>query len=106
MVAETTTDCILGGSALGKRNETPETTGAKAAEEILTAFNEGACVDSHCQDQIIVLMALAEGCSKVKVGEITMHTKTAIHAAEKMCKVRFIKKVEIFIFFYLFLGKV
>lgn len=89
MVAETTTDCILGGSALGKRNETPETTGSKAAEEILSVFNDGACVDSHCQDQIIVLMALANGCSKVKVGEITMHTKTAIYVAEKMSKVCF-----------------
>ena len=88
LVAETSTGCILGGSSLGKRSEPPEQTGIKAASELITAFNEGACVDQHSQDQIVVLMALADGISKVKVGKITMHTKTAIYVAEKLTKVR------------------
>lgn len=87
MVAETSTGCVLGGSALGKRNERSEDTGKTAAQEILTAVQEGACVDKHSQDQIVILMALAKGRSRIRVGEITMHTKTAIFVAEKLTKV-------------------
>ncbi|RZC42207.1 RNA 3'-terminal phosphate cyclase [Asbolus verrucosus] len=87
LVAETSTGCILGGSALGKRNESAEETGKRAAQELAKAIEEGACVDGHTQDQLIVFMALAQGRSSVKVGEITMHTKTAIFVAEKMTDV-------------------
>ncbi|XP_018333116.1 RNA 3'-terminal phosphate cyclase [Agrilus planipennis] len=89
IIAETSTGCILGGSALGKRNETLEQTGTNAAEELLTSIQEGACVDKHCQDQIIILMALAKGISKIRVGKITLHTETAIFVAEKLGKVKF-----------------
>ena len=34
--------------------------------------------------QLIVLMALAEGVSRIRTGPLTLHTKTAIHVAEKM----------------------
>lgn len=87
LVAETDTNCILGASALGKRNERIDETGKKAAEELILTLQEGACVDQHCQDQIIILMALAEGPSKVRVGSITLHTKTAIFIVEKLTSV-------------------
>lgn len=87
LVAETTTGCILGASALGKRNERIEETGKRAAQDLLDAINSGACVDEHCQDQLIVLMALAKGQSRIRIGNITMHTKTAIYVAEKMTNV-------------------
>lgn len=88
MVAETDTGCMLGGSALGKRGENSEDTGKRAALELVKAIEEGACVDEHSQDQIIVFMALAQKPSIVKVGEITMHTKTAIFVAEELTNVR------------------
>lgn len=88
IVAETSTGCFLGGSALGKKNESAEDTGRKAAEELGKAIEEECCLDSHSQDQVIVFMALAKGYSSVKVGDITMHTKTAIHITEEMMKVR------------------
>jgi RNA 3'-terminal phosphate cyclase (ATP) len=88
LIAETSTGCILGGSALGKRSESPEDTGKRAAKELAKAIEDGACVDEHVQDQIIVFMALAQGPSSVKVGEITMHTKTAIFVTETMTDVR------------------
>lgn len=72
---------------MGKRNQQCEETGKIAAEELLSSIKEGACVDKHTQDQIIVLMALANGQSKIRVGEITMHTKTAIFVAEKLTNV-------------------
>lgn len=87
MVAETSTGCILGGSALGKREERPEETGRRAGEELLCAIREGACVDKHTQDQIIVFMALADGRSRIKMGELTLHTKTAIYVTEQLTNV-------------------
>lgn len=86
-MAETDTNCIFGSSALGKRNERIEETGKRAAEELITTIKEGACVDVHSQDQIIVFMALAKGPSRVRVGNITLHTKTAIFVVEKLTKV-------------------
>lgn len=39
-------------------------------------------------------MALAKGVSSIRVGEITMHTRTAIYIAEKLTKVYFTVKIE------------
>lgn len=93
LVAETSEDCILGSSALGKRNETAEETGKKVAEDMIATIEEGGCVDKYAQDQLIVFMALANGRSKIRVGEITLHTKTAIYIAERLsnvsCKICF-----------------
>lgn len=87
LVAETSTGCMLGGSALGKRDEPPEVTGKRAAEELLNAIREGACVDKHTQDQVIVFMALAEGRSRIRVGELTLHTRTAMYVTEQLTTV-------------------
>lgn len=87
LIAETDTKCILGSSALGKRNERIEETGKRAAEELVKTIDEGACVDQHSQDQIIVFMALAKGPSRVRVGSVTLHTKTAIFIVEKLTNV-------------------
>lgn len=89
LVANTNTDCILGSSSLGKRNENAEQTGERAGDELLKSINQGACVDGYSQDQIIILMALASGPSSIKVGEITLHTKTAMFVVEKLTKVTF-----------------
>ncbi|CAG9813137.1 unnamed protein product [Phaedon cochleariae] len=89
LIAETDTKCILGSSALGKRNESAEETGKRAGEDLKDVLDEGSCFDKHSQDQIIILMALAKGQSRVRVGDITMHTKTAIFVVEKMTKVKF-----------------
>lgn len=39
------------------------------------------------QDQMILLMALADGTSHIRVGEVTLHTKTAIYIAEMLTEV-------------------
>ena len=39
--------------------------------------------------QLIILMALAKGKSRVQVGPISLHTQTAIHIAETLTKVGF-----------------
>ena len=71
VVAETSTGCLLGGSANGKKGKTPfwslsllnspapysageppYKTGRAAADQMLKAVKEGACVDEHLQDQV------------------------------------------------------
>lgn len=98
--------CTFGGSGLGSRNKEPPP-GKTAAEEILRSFSTGASIDEHMQDQvssvtnlrkyfnlkfialfviqIIILMALAKGTSKIRVGnKLTCHTETAMQVAEIM----------------------
>lgn len=82
--------------------------GETAANEILKPLLAGACVDEHMQDQVsmsrtrcrvlhfssahclvlqmIILMALAKGVSRIKVSgkQLTCHTETAMQVAEIM----------------------
>ncbi|KAL3288632.1 hypothetical protein HHI36_003065 [Cryptolaemus montrouzieri] len=98
LVAETSTGCVLGSSALVKRGEQALDAGQRAAESLLKSIRDGACVDEYCQDQVIVLMALANGTSKIRVGEVTLHTKTAIHIIEKLdTSVSIIKESNIYL---------
>ncbi|CAD7077321.1 unnamed protein product [Hermetia illucens] len=83
------TGCIIGGSALGSRNEKANVTGEKAANEILGCLQYQACVDSHTQDQLIIYMALADGRSRIRTSPLTLHTKTAIYIVESMTKAKF-----------------
>lgn len=87
LFAETDTGCILGGSALGKRGVPAHEVGMQAAQELATSLKGQYCVDDYMQDQIIILMALADGKSVVKCGPISLHTKTAIHIAEMLTNV-------------------
>ncbi|KAK7084175.1 hypothetical protein SK128_015348 [Halocaridina rubra] len=87
--AETTTGCVLGGTALGRRGRPAQEDGISAATQILECVNRKACVDQYMQDQIIILMALAKGRSVVRTGPLTDHSKTAMHVAELMTKVKF-----------------
>lgn len=85
----TTTNCTLGGSALGARNQKSAEAGQKAAAELVDVVHAMGCVDTYVQDQLIVFMALAKGLSRIRCTmPLTLHTKTAIHIAELMTKVR------------------
>lgn len=61
--------------------------GYEAANMLCEDLLTKPCVDRYMQDQLIIFMALASGTSKIKVGDITMHTKTAIYIAETITKV-------------------
>ena len=91
IVAETTTGCFLAGSALGnpKKKANPEVVGEDAANELLTTWAEGGCVDEWLQDQLILFMALAVGESEIETGSLTQHTQTAIWVAEEVCGAKF-----------------
>ncbi|KAI8419736.1 hypothetical protein MSG28_008418 [Choristoneura fumiferana] len=89
VTCELSSGCVLGADGLGKRGAEPGQLGAAAGDQLRGLLQTGACLDLHSQDQVIIFMALAEGKSSVTVGEITMHTKTAIHIAELLAKVKF-----------------
>uniref|UniRef100_A0A182IJ36 RNA 3'-terminal phosphate cyclase n=1 Tax=Anopheles atroparvus TaxID=41427 RepID=A0A182IJ36_ANOAO len=86
---ETSTGAILGGSALGEARKKSSQSGEEAAQEIRSAIEAGACVDRHVQDMLIILMALADGRSRIRTEALTMHTKTAIYVTELMTKAKF-----------------
>ncbi|XP_050075727.1 RNA 3'-terminal phosphate cyclase [Anopheles maculipalpis] len=86
---ETSTGAILGGSALGEARKKSFQSGEEAAREIYSAIMAGACVDRHVQDMMIVLMALADGKSRIRTEPLTMHTRTAIYVTELMTKAKF-----------------
>uniref|UniRef100_T1IN18 RNA 3'-terminal phosphate cyclase n=1 Tax=Strigamia maritima TaxID=126957 RepID=T1IN18_STRMM len=95
LVAETSTGCKIGGSGLGKKGISAERVGELAAEELIDNLKNKSCVDTYLQDQLIILMALAKGTSRIKTGPITLHTQTAIHVAKLLTNVDFeIKELE------------
>lgn len=88
MGCETTTNCVLGGSALGSRRETSYETGRRAANDLGQSLEGGSCVDHYVQDQLIIFMALAKGVSRVRTDfPLTLHTQTGIYIAELLTDV-------------------
>lgn len=91
LVAQTSTGCLMGSSAIGSRKVSNEDTVRQATSEMRDLLMSGAaCVDDYLQDQLILYMALAKGTSEILTNGITLHTRTAIWLAEQLCEgVRF-----------------
>ncbi|XP_017035309.1 RNA 3'-terminal phosphate cyclase [Drosophila kikkawai] len=89
VTAHTTTGCILGSGAVGERKMHGHLLGSNAACKLTEYVRKEICVDAHMQDQLIIYMALAEGCSRMLTGQLTKHTRTAIHVAEQITGVKF-----------------
>eukprot|EP00912_Choanoflagellata_sp_UC4_P002113 UC4_evm10s1341 len=93
LVAETSSGCILAGSSLGgarKPNENEinssfDKVAQSAASMLVENLSHGGTVDEYLQDQLIIFMAMAHGRSLLRTGQLTMHTKTAIHFARELC---------------------
>lgn len=78
LLAETTTGCLLSGSALGRRGLPAADVARTAVEELLKSLTVNACVDEHLQDQLLIMMSLAAGKSSLKTVELSDHSSTAI----------------------------
>ncbi|KAG8239123.1 hypothetical protein J437_LFUL018787 [Ladona fulva] len=89
LFAETGEKCLLGANAVGSPKITPENVAEKAATDLIDHIDRGTCVDTHAQDQTVVLMALASGTSKILSGDLTLHTRSAIYITELLTKVKF-----------------
>ncbi len=82
---------ILGGDALIEQGKSSEEIGKEAANELKERIDSDTAVDEHLADQLVQFMSLRLE-SKIKVEEITNHTKTNIYVAEKFLPIGF--KVE------------
>lgn len=81
-------DIPFGGSYIGERGLKAEKVGKYAAKEILSHISKGAALDKYMGDQIIPYVAIA-GNSVVKTSELTAHTLTNIHVAERILEKKF-----------------
>ncbi|EGD74660.1 RNA terminal phosphate cyclase domain 1 [Salpingoeca rosetta] len=89
VIAETTTGCLLAGSAVLNQRQRGEHAAKIAADMLLENLDHGGCVDEYLMDQLIIYMALAKGKSTVRCGPPSLHTKTAIWVAEQLTGVKF-----------------
>ena len=67
---------ISTGTILGEKNISSEKLGALAADELTKYIQNEIPVDNYLSDQLIPLMAYVKHPSKIRVLEITSHTKT------------------------------
>ena len=68
---------------LGEKGVRPEILGDRAARRLLhfLASEEGACVDAHLADQLVVPLCLAGGGGRVTTNEVTPHLETVARVA-------------------------
>lgn len=78
-----------GFSALGARGKRAEEVADEAADKFISFFNKTGAMDPHLSDQVVALMALAQGTSRVTVSEVTNHLLTNIHVIERFLPVKF-----------------
>jgi RNA 3'-terminal phosphate cyclase (ATP)/RNA 3'-terminal phosphate cyclase (GTP) len=75
--AHTNTGAIIStGTMLGERNVKSEDLGKISANEIIKYIDNNIPVDNYLSDQLIPLMAHTKESSRIKVLQITNHTKT------------------------------
>lgn len=76
------------GEFLFSEKKWGDMSGKKIVDECLEATDNAVeyqkiCFDEHTVDHLIIFMALAQGVSKISVGALSMHTKTAIEIVRK-----------------------
>jgi len=59
LTANTTTDCVFGGTGFGRKGKPAEEVANDAANELIKAVKELGCVDEHLQDQVCELQCLS-----------------------------------------------
>ncbi|MFX0104004.1 MAG: RNA 3'-terminal phosphate cyclase [Candidatus Hodarchaeota archaeon] len=67
---------ISSGTLLGERNITSENLGKLAVNELLKYIKKDIPVDNYLSDQLIPFMGFIKETSRIKVLELTSHTKT------------------------------
>lgn len=67
---------ISSGAVLGERNITSENLGKLAVNELLKYIKKDIPVDNYLSDQLVPFMGFIKETSRIKVLELTSHTKT------------------------------
>ncbi|KAL7717402.1 RNA 3' terminal phosphate cyclase [Entamoeba marina] len=76
--------CRLSSYVVEERNEGWDSLENRVVERLETEFNHGGCCDEYVQDQLLVIMAITKGHSKISTGEISLHSKTVIELMKMM----------------------
>lgn len=76
-----TDNSIIGADSLGARDKIAESVGSEAAVSLIREIDSGAPLDRYMADQIVPYLALAGG--KVRVSQVTGHTRTNIDIVNK-----------------------
>jgi RNA 3'-terminal phosphate cyclase len=80
---------ISSGTILGERNITSEHLGKLAANELIKYIKNEIPVDNYLSDQLIPFMAFVKETSRIKVLELTNHTKTNLELMKLFLKRNF-----------------
>ncbi len=73
---------VVGSDSLGEVGKPAERVGWEAASTLIKQLATSSPVDKFLGDQLVIYMALASGCSTIKVSELTLHTITCIAVSE------------------------
>jgi len=73
---------ILGADNVGERGKPAEEVGRQAANHLVEEIKSAAPVDRHMSDILIPYLVVAEGKSRFRTSQITMHTITNAKIAE------------------------
>ena len=73
---------FIGSDSLGDRGKPAEKVGSEAASSLIVQIQTGANVDKHTGDHLVLPCSLADGISRFRVSELTMHTLSAIEMAK------------------------
>jgi len=79
---------LMGSDGLGKKGKPAEKVGEDAALKLIDEIESGATVDVHLCDNLIPYLALFGG--RIKVREISSHTRSNIWISEKFLGKRFV----------------
>jgi len=80
---------VAGFSALGERGKRAEKVADEACDELREFIGKDAAIEPYLSDQLVLLMALAEGNSAFTTSKITKHLTTNIWLVEKFLPVQF-----------------
>jgi len=85
IVIETTSGCRVAGDSLGRKGTPAEKMGDEAVRVAYAALTAGTCADERLRDWLLVLMALAEGTSRLLIGKgkPTEHTAAGIRLVQR-----------------------
>lgn len=78
-----------GFSALGEKGKKAEQVAYEASEDLLEFMKANMCIESYLADQLIPLMALADGNSCFTTSRITLHLLTNIQVVERFLPLKF-----------------
>ncbi len=85
---------ISSGTILGERHISSEKLGELAANELLKCIRNNIPVDNYLSDQLIPFMGFVKKPSKIKVLEVTSHTKTNLELLKLFFKRDFLIKTK------------